>query len=72
MPANLSGPATCAWDASVDRFVSNDAGVGFVPEEDLVGRADIVLLSWDSSATLARPGSWFSNFRSSRAFHRLK
>jgi signal peptidase I len=72
MPANLTGPATCAWDPSVDRFVSNDAGVGFVPEEDLVGRADIVLLSWDSSATVAKPWSWFANFRPSRAFHRLK
>jgi len=72
MPATMTGSSTCAWDPSVDKFVPNDAGVGFVPEEDLVGRARIVLLSWKSGASLFKPWTWVLNFRPSRSFHLLK
>jgi signal peptidase I len=37
------GPSNCGWDASVDAFIPNDMGAGFVPEEDLVGRAVLAL-----------------------------
>ncbi|MGH7025022.1 MAG: signal peptidase I, partial [Caulobacteraceae bacterium] len=37
---NLGG---CGWDSSVD--LSDEPGVGFVPEDNLVGRARIVMLS---------------------------
>ena len=72
MPANLTGSATCSWDPSVDKYMPNDAGVGFVPEEDLVGRARLILLSWRPGASLFKPWTWFLNFRPSRSFHILK
>ncbi len=46
MPAGASGPATCGWDASVNQYLPADPGVGFVPEENLVGKAVLVLFSW--------------------------
>jgi len=72
MPVTATGTSTCAWDASVDKNVPNDAGVGFVPEEDLVGRARIILLSWKPGASLFKPWTWVLNFRPSRSFHILK
>jgi len=47
-----------------------------VPEENLVGRARIILLSWDtgaqegdnSKATLFKPWTWIVNARPSRFF----
>jgi signal peptidase I len=72
MPATMTGSSTCAWDTSVDKNVPNDAGVGFVPEEDLVGRARLILLSWKPGASLFKPWTWFLNFRPSRSFHILK
>ena len=72
MPSSMTGTSTCAWDSSVDKYVANDAGVGFVPEEDLVGRARIILLSWKPGASLFKPWTWVLNFRPSRSFHLLK
>jgi signal peptidase I len=72
MPSTMTGSSTCAWDPSVDRFVPNDAGVGFVPEEDLVGRARLILLSWRPGASLFKPWTWVLNFRLSRSFHVLQ
>ncbi len=46
MPAGASGPATCGWDASVNQYLPAEPGVGFVPEENLVGKAVLVLFSW--------------------------
>ena len=49
----------CAWDSRVDESVqSMQAGVGFVPEENLVGRAWIVMLSWHKGASLFKPWTW--------------
>ena len=39
MPLAARGPSNCGWDASVDAYVPAEAGVGYVPEENLVGRA---------------------------------
>jgi signal peptidase I len=46
MPAGASGPATCGWDASVNQYLPAEPGVGFVPEQNLVGKAVLVLFSW--------------------------
>ena len=46
MPAGASGPTTCGWDASVNQYLPAEPGVGFVPEENLVGKAVLVLFSW--------------------------
>ena len=48
----------CGWDSRVDGFLPPEAGVGFVPEENLVGRAEIVLLSWNRGASIFKPWTW--------------
>jgi signal peptidase I len=66
----------CGWNAALDEKVGNQAGVGFVPEENLVGRARIILLSWNTGATEENPGgasifkpwTWFTDARPSRFF----
>jgi signal peptidase I len=35
----------CGWDNRLDSQVGDDAGVGFVPDENLVGKAWIVIRS---------------------------
>lgn len=60
-------------DNSVDSRVAMSAGgVGLVPEENLVGKAQIVLFSWTPGASLFNPVSWFANLRPSRFFTRLE
>ena len=65
------GEASCAWDPSVDRYISPDLGVGFVPAEDLVGKADIILFSWKPGVSLFKPWTWVSDARFGRFFHLL-
>ena len=43
-------PGRCGWDASVDGQLNSEPGVGFVPEENLVGRALTVLFVSSKSA----------------------
>ncbi|MBV9993706.1 MAG: signal peptidase I [Caulobacteraceae bacterium] len=70
----------CAWDSSLDAAVGDQQGVGFVPEVDLVGKARIILLSWDtgaeegdtSKATLFKPWTWFTEARPNRFFRVLQ
>jgi signal peptidase I len=50
MPAEASGPATCGWDAGVNQYLPAEPGVGFVPEQNLVGKAVLVLFSWSPDA----------------------
>jgi len=66
------GPSNCGWDPSVDAFVPDENGVGFVPEENLEGRAQIILLSWSKGASLFKPWTWVLNARPSRFFKVLK
>ena len=47
-------------------------GVGFVPAENLVGKAQIILLSWHREAALFKPWTWVTKARPSRFFHLLK
>ena len=42
--------------------------VGFVPEDMLVGRAEILFFSVDQSANLVKPWTWFTAIRYSRIF----
>src|SRR5690606_31061130 len=46
-------------------------GVGYVPAENLVGRAERVLLSWNEEASLWKPWTWFTQFRGDRSLRRL-
>jgi signal peptidase I len=73
LPDNVTGTARCAWDPSLDKYLPDaQPGVGFVPEEDLVGRAQMILLSWKPGASLFKPWTWVMNLRPSRFFHLLK
>jgi signal peptidase I len=54
-------------DDSLDsRFPLSDGGIGFVPVENLIGRATIIFWSTDGSANYAKPWTWFTALRGSR------
>ena len=53
-------------DNSADSRLPAEIGVGLVPEENLVGRARLVLLSWSPGASLFKPWTWVLNLRPSR------
>ena len=59
-------------DNSQDSRYPESIGVGYVPEENLVGKAEIILLSWNDKASLFKPWTWFLDARPSRFFHLLK
>ena len=46
-------------------------GVGFVPEENLEGRARMVLFSWGDGVSPFKPWTWLSKVRMDRFFHML-
>ena len=68
----------CGWDNALDEKVGDQSGggVGFVPEENLVGRARMILLSWNTGvddqhpccASIFKPWTWFTDARPSRFF----
>ena len=66
------GPDNCGWDPAVDANIPDEKGVGFVPEQNLEGRAQIILLSWSKGASLFKPWTWVMNARPSRFFKVLK
>ncbi|HEV7228358.1 signal peptidase I [Brevundimonas sp.] len=55
-------------DNSVDSRDQSSQGVGLVPEENLIGKAEIILFSWSPGASLVNPVSWFTKVRPSRFF----
>lgn len=56
-------------DNSVDSRVDpSQSGVGLVPAENLIGKAEIILFSWNEGASLRNPVSWFTKVRLSRWF----
>ncbi|MBP6876864.1 MAG: signal peptidase I [Phenylobacterium sp.] len=59
-------------DNSLDSRVPAAIGVGFVPAENLVGKAQIILLSWNPGASLFKPWTWVLNARPSRFFNILQ
>jgi len=59
-------------DDSLDsRIAAADGGVGFVPEENLVARADRLLLSRDTKVSWGDIGEWTHAFRLARFFGRI-
>jgi len=59
-------------NSSDSRVPQTSGGVGYVPEENLVGKAQIILFSWKEGASLFKPWTWFTEARIGRFFHRLK
>lgn len=54
-------------DDSLDsRFSPAEGGIGFVPLENLIGRATFVMWSTDGSASYLKPWTWFTALRSDR------
>jgi signal peptidase I len=47
-------------DNSLDSRWAAGVGMGFVPAENLVGEAKLVLLSWRPGASLFKPWTWFA------------
>ena len=54
-------------DDSLDsRFSVQEGGIGFVPVENLIGKATIIFWSTDGTAEYANPWTWFSALRGDR------
>lgn len=58
-------------DNSQDSRYPEAIGVGYVPAENLVGKADLILLSWNDKASIFKPWTWILDARPSRFFHIL-
>ena len=50
-------------DSEDSRFPASEAGVGYLPEDRLIGRALITFFSTDGSAEWIKPWTWFSAAR---------
>jgi len=60
-------------DNSSDSRVAPEAGgVGYVPAENLEGKARIVLLSWSKGASIFKPWTWVLNLQPRRFFTPLR
>jgi len=58
-------------DNSQDSRYDRSVGVGFVPADNLIGKAEIILFSLKPGASLWNPITWFTNVELSRFFTRL-
>jgi signal peptidase I len=59
-------------NSSDSRVPPAAGGVGYVPAENLEGKAQIILLSWNPGASIFKPWTWVMNARPSRFFHLLQ
>jgi signal peptidase I len=50
-------------DSADSRYPVSQDGIGFVPSENLVGRASLMFFSTDGSAELLKPWTWISAIR---------
>ena len=55
-------------DHSADSRVPSEGGVGLLPIENLVGRVDAVVGSWDIGLSDRPIWTWLSGFRLARSF----
>lgn len=53
-------------DSADSRFSIAEQGIGFVPAENLVGRAAVIFFSTDGSAELLKPWTWVTALRVER------
>ena len=59
-------------DNSIDSRWPEADGVSFVPLENVVGKAELILVSWSREVELFKPWTWFTELRPSRFFKRLR
>jgi signal peptidase I len=57
-------------DNSLDSRWPRELGVGLLPAENIVGRAEMVVASWKPGAGLLKPWTWF-NLQPGRFFRRI-
>ncbi len=55
-------------DNSLDSRWAEGIGMGFVPKEDVEGRAGFIVMSWRGGASLWKPWTWFTRLEPKRAF----
>jgi len=58
-------------DNSLDGRFPRETGVGLLPAENIVGRAEVVVASWRPGAGLFKPWTWF-NLRPGRFLKRVR
>lgn len=58
-------------DNSLDSRWPKEVGVGFVPAENLIGRAEVVMWSWREGASILKPWTWLK-LDFSRFFERIR
>ena len=59
-------------DDSLDsRFTVREGGIGFVPVENLIGRASFIFWSTNGTAEYAKPWTWFTALRGARIASRF-
>lgn len=58
-------------DNSLDSRWAGDVGVGMLPVGNLIGRAEIVVASWQPGAALYKPWTWF-NLRPARLLEPIR
>ena len=57
----------CPFDPGLAAALGDDwNGVGFVPADHLIGKADIILFSWSKGASLVKPWTWVMNLQLDR------
>ncbi|HPA39777.1 MAG TPA: S26 family signal peptidase, partial [Phenylobacterium sp.] len=47
-------------DNSLDSRWPEEIGVGYVPAENIVGKARVVLISWKEGASFFKPWTWLN------------
>jgi len=58
-------------DNSADSRLNRETGVGFVPAENIVGKAQIILLAWSDGVSIFKPWTWFTKAEPKRFFTTL-
>ena len=65
------GQSACGWDGALDAYLPPELGMGYVPADDLVGRAELVVGSMSPGASMLKPWTLVSHMRWERTFKRL-
>lgn len=58
-------------DNSLDSRWPKEMGVGFLPADDMVGKAELVLVSWQPGSSIFKPWTWF-DFQPGRMLLRVR
>lgn len=53
-------------DNSLDSRFPREIGVGFIPADNLAGKAQFVMASWTNGASIFKPWTWFTRFDAAR------